>query len=55
MPHPDLNHQASNWVLGNHDTWRLGSRFGPEFADAFNVLALTLPGAAVTYYVVDVC
>ncbi|XP_069689396.1 maltase A3-like [Periplaneta americana] len=38
-----------NWVLGNHDQHRVGSRFGAELVDAFNMLALLLPGTAVTY------
>ena len=40
---------TANWVLGNHDNWRLGSRFGERNIDGFNMLALLLPGVAVTY------
>lgn len=39
-----------NWVLGNHDVPRIGSKVGPEYCRALNVLLLTLPGTAVTYY-----
>lgn len=38
-----------NWVLGNHDNHRLGSRLGPERRDLINILLQTLPGIAVTY------
>jgi len=37
-----------NWVIGNHDNSRAATRF-PELADAMNMLALTLPGTAMTY------
>lgn len=39
-----------NWVLGNHDVSRIGSRVSQEFTRALNVLVLTLPGTTVTYY-----
>lgn len=38
-----------NWVLGNHDQWRIGSRTRPELMDTFNLITMTLPGVAVTY------
>lgn len=38
-----------NWVVGNHDNSRIGSRMGPEMVDAFNMMVLMLPGASVTY------
>ena len=41
--------KTANWVLGNHDNWRLGSRFGQENMDGFNMVSLLLPGVAVTY------
>ncbi|XP_049537638.1 uncharacterized protein LOC125952287 [Anopheles darlingi] len=41
---------TANWVLGNHDQPRVGSRFGTERIDAMHTLVLTLPGIAVTYY-----
>lgn len=40
-----------NWVIGNHDRARVGSRFGPQRIDGMLMLAMTLPGIAVTYYV----
>ena len=39
-----------NWVLGNHDVPRIGSKVSLEYSRAYNVLLLTLPGTAVTYY-----
>nr|XP_029715280.1 maltase 2-like isoform X4 [Aedes albopictus] len=42
--------QNANWVVGNHDQPRVGSRFGKERIDLINVLLMTLPGIAVTYY-----
>lgn len=41
--------KSANWVLGNHDNWRMGDRVGFENINAFNVIALSLPGVAVTY------
>ncbi|XP_047501137.1 maltase A3-like isoform X1 [Penaeus chinensis] len=38
-----------NWVLGNHDYGRVGSRFGADAVDALNMLVLLLPGTPVTY------
>ena len=40
----------ANWVLGNHDNPRIASKAGVFLARALNVLLLTLPGAATTYY-----
>ena len=39
-----------NWVIGNHDNSRVGSRLGKTNRYAMNPLALTLPGVAKTYY-----
>ena len=39
-----------NWLLGNHDVPRVGSRISEEYLQAMNVLVLTLPGTVVTYY-----
>lgn len=39
-----------NWILGSHDTPRVGSRFAPELIVAFNIISLTLPGVSVVYY-----
>jgi len=41
--------KIANWVLGNHDYWRVGSRFGEGNIDGFNMLSLLLPGVSVTY------
>ncbi|XP_049295819.1 maltase 1-like [Anopheles funestus] len=41
--------KVTNWVLGNHDQPRVGSRYGEERIDAMNILLMTLPGVAVTY------
>ena len=41
--------KTANWVLGNHDNWRVGSRFGEGNMDGFNMIALLLPGVSVTY------
>jgi len=41
--------KTANWVLGNHDNWRVGSRFGEGNIDGFNMIALLLPGVSVTY------
>ena len=39
-----------NWVVGNHNNARVGSRLGKDNRYAMNTLALTLPGVAMTYY-----
>lgn len=41
---------TANWLVGNHDQFRIGSRFTPEVIDAFNMLVMLLPGSVVTYY-----
>ncbi|EDW00813.1 maltase A3 [Drosophila grimshawi] len=41
--------QVANWVLGNHDQSRIGSRLGADRIDAANMLLLMLPGISVTY------
>jgi len=38
-----------NWVLGNHDNHRVGSKYGDPFMDIFNMLTLSLPGTTITY------
>uniref|UniRef100_A0A336LW94 CSON001904 protein n=1 Tax=Culicoides sonorensis TaxID=179676 RepID=A0A336LW94_CULSO len=40
---------TANWVLGNHDKPRVGSRFGFERHDGMLAIEMTLPGVAVTY------
>lgn len=44
-----LDGKKSNWVLGNHDKSRVGTRYGVELVDSMNALLMTLPGIAVTY------
>lgn len=39
----------ANWVMGNHDRNRTASRY-PGRADQMTMLAMILPGVAVTYY-----
>ena len=39
----------ANWVTGSHDMGRVGSRLGEQLVDHMNMLALMLPGLAVTY------
>uniref|UniRef100_A0A182QXR2 alpha-glucosidase n=1 Tax=Anopheles farauti TaxID=69004 RepID=A0A182QXR2_9DIPT len=41
--------QVPNWVMGNHDRPRVGTRLGEERIDALNMLLLSLSGASVTY------
>ena len=36
--------------LGNQDSRRVASRFGPQLVDALNMLSLVLPGPSFTYY-----
>ncbi|GLH04143.1 uncharacterized protein GBIM_09919 [Gryllus bimaculatus] len=39
----------SNWVVGNHDQHRVGTRLGSDLIDAYNMLVTLLPGTAITY------
>ncbi|XP_073814044.1 maltase A4 [Musca autumnalis] len=41
--------RTANWVVGNHDKNRVGTRFGADRIDMFNMLLLTLPGCSITY------
>ncbi|XP_037717210.1 maltase A3-like [Drosophila subpulchrella] len=41
--------QVANWVFGNHDRSRTGSRLGVDRIDASNMIILGLPGVSVTY------
>ncbi|XP_053603084.1 maltase A1-like isoform X2 [Plodia interpunctella] len=43
------NGKTANWVNGNHDQSRVASRQGSDRVDAMNLLALLLPGVALTY------
>nr|XP_018903919.1 PREDICTED: probable maltase [Bemisia tabaci] len=45
---PD-NHPP-NWVIENHDRYRVDHRKGAEFIDAMNMIHLLLPGVAFVYY-----
>ncbi|XP_032685970.1 maltase 1-like [Odontomachus brunneus] len=40
---------VANWVMGNHDRNRTATRY-PGRPDQMTMLAMTLPGVAVTYY-----
>ncbi len=42
--------ESANWVLGNHDQFRFGSRIGSEQARIATMLLLTLPGSPTWYY-----
>ena len=42
--------KTPNWVIGDHNNARVGSRLGEDNRYAMNTLALTLPGVAMTYY-----
>lgn len=44
-----------NWVMGNHDQPRYGSKFGEDKIYAVMTMVMTLPGIAVTYYVSACC
>ncbi|XP_055694573.1 maltase A1-like [Lutzomyia longipalpis] len=39
----------ANWVMGNHDQRRVGSRFGTHRIDLINMILNTLPGVSITY------
>ncbi|PSN29399.1 Maltase 2 [Blattella germanica] len=39
----------SKKCIGNHDQHRVASRYGPDLVDGLNMLALLLPGSAITY------
>lgn len=43
------NLNASALQIGNHDKNRVGTRFGAERIDLFNILLLTLPGCSISY------
>lgn len=42
--------RSTNWVLGNHDRARVGTRFGEQRIEGLLALSMGLPGVAVTYY-----
>ncbi|XP_013110944.2 maltase A3 [Stomoxys calcitrans] len=41
--------KTANWVMGNHDKRRVGSRYGENRIDLMNMLQMFLPGISVTY------
>ncbi|TDG41740.1 hypothetical protein AWZ03_011846 [Drosophila navojoa] len=41
--------QTANWVMGNHDQRRVGSRYGEGRIDIMNMLQMFLPGVSITY------
>lgn len=41
----------ANWVLGNHDRSRIGSRYGEDRHESLAILTMMLPGINVVYYV----
>ncbi|KAH8299668.1 hypothetical protein KR044_004345 [Drosophila immigrans] len=41
--------QTANWVMGNHDQRRVGSRYGEHRIDTMNMLQMFLPGVSITY------
>lgn len=45
--------KTPNWVLGNHDRKRLGTRLGTEFIDLFNMISLTLPGFSLSFFCIS--
>ncbi|XP_023315955.1 maltase 1-like [Trichogramma pretiosum] len=48
MSHTPKPHGVANWVMGNHDRSRTATRY-PGRADQMTMLAMILPGIAVTY------
>lgn len=42
--------ETPNWLIGNLDVVRVGSRLGQDNRNAMNVLLMTLPGAVTAYY-----
>ncbi|XP_030387442.1 maltase A3 [Scaptodrosophila lebanonensis] len=41
--------KTANWVMGNHDQRRVGSRYGEERIDLMNMLQMFMPGVSITY------
>ncbi|XP_054738486.1 maltase A3-like [Anastrepha obliqua] len=42
--------RTANWVIGNHDQNRVGSRLGADRIDMMNMLTNMLPGVSISYY-----
>ncbi|XP_017105819.2 maltase A3 [Drosophila bipectinata] len=41
--------QVANWVFGNHDQSRIGTRLGADRIDSVNIIKSILPGIDITY------
>ncbi|XP_077296029.1 maltase A1-like isoform X2 [Arctopsyche grandis] len=41
--------KTANWVIGNHDKWRVGTRYGAERIDGLHMINMLLPGVGITY------
>lgn len=41
----------TNWVLGNHDTPRVGYRYGENRHESLAIMTMMLPGPNTIYYV----
>jgi alpha-glucosidase len=39
----------ANWVIGNHDRPRVGTRYGPERHESLAIMTMMLPGINVRY------
>lgn len=44
------NNTVANWVMGNHDRSRVGSRYGEERHEGLAIMTMALPGINVVYY-----
>ena len=42
---------AANWVMGNHDRSRVGSRYGADRHESLAIMTMMLPGINVIYNV----
>lgn len=40
----------ANWVMGNHDRSRIGSRYGKERHEGLAIMTMMLPGTNIVYY-----
>lgn len=49
------NWSELNWVLGNHDSSRVGFRYGENRHESLAILTMMLPGPNVIYYVRIFC
>lgn len=44
-------HNFFYFKIGNHDKWRVGTRYGKERIDGLHMINLLLPGVGITYNV----